>query len=95
MGQYKITLIPGDGIGPEVISVAKDVIEKTGVKITWDIQEVGDIEKIITSIRENKIALKGPITTPIGGGFRSINVKLRKENWKEKKKLRRSKIVWI
>ena len=79
MKQYKITLISGDGIGPEIISVAKDVIEKTGVKIAWDIQEVDDIEKIITSIKKNKIAFKGPITTPIGSGCRSINVKLRKE----------------
>lgn len=84
---YNITLIPGDGIGPEVIQSAKMVIESSGVNIQWDVVEAG--EKMITkykdplpdfvieSIKRNKIALKGPVTTPIGVGFRSINVKLR------------------
>ncbi len=85
----KITLIPGDGIGKEVTFAAKDVIEAAGVKIDWDVQEAGaeQIEKygtplpqpVIDSIRKNKIALKGPIGTPIGTGFRSVNVTLRKE----------------
>ncbi|NLI58906.1 MAG: isocitrate dehydrogenase (NAD(+)) [Clostridium sp.] len=85
----KITLIPGDGIGPEVTSAAKKIIDSTGVKIDWDVQNAGiDVmeecgtplpEHVIDSIRMNKIALKGPITTPIGEGFRSVNVTLRKE----------------
>lgn len=86
---YKVTLIPGDGIGPEVISAAVDVIEATGVHINWERVEAGGqaMEKegtplpayVIESIRKNKIALKGPLTTPIGYGFRSLNVALRKE----------------
>lgn len=86
---YKVTLIPGDGIGPEVIYATKNLIEATGVNISWDIQEAGGklIDKygttlpvnVIDSIRSNGIALKGPITTPIGDGFRSVNVMLRKE----------------
>lgn len=85
----KITLIPGDGIGPEVTSAAKKIIDSTGVKIDWDVQNAGIdvmeecgtplLEHVIDSIRMNKIALKGPITTPIGEGFRSVNVTLRKE----------------
>lgn len=84
---YKITLIPGDGIGPEVTEVTKKVIEATGIDIDWDIKMAGEecIEKYgtpipdetIKSIEENKICLKGPITTPVGTGFRSINVFLR------------------
>lgn len=86
---YNITLIPGDGIGPEVSSATRRVIEAAGVNVKWDIQEAGEavIEKYgsplqkctIESIRKNGIALKGPITTPIGIGFRSVNVALRKE----------------
>ncbi len=86
---YTITLIPGDGIGEEISSAAKRVIEATGVKIEWDIQEAGlnAIEKykdplpqsVIDSIARTKVALKGPLTTPIGTGFRSVNVALRKE----------------
>jgi isocitrate dehydrogenase (NAD+) len=84
---YKITLIPGDGIGPEIVEVAKKCIEATGINIEWDIKMAGEecIEKYgtpipeetIRSIEENKICLKGPITTPVGTGFRSINVFLR------------------
>ncbi|HOK55771.1 MAG TPA: isocitrate/isopropylmalate dehydrogenase family protein [bacterium] len=84
---YKITLIPGDGIGPEITEVAKKCIEATGVEIEWDVKMAGEecIEKFgtpipedtIKSIEENKICLKGPITTPVGTGFRSINVFLR------------------
>ncbi len=86
---YKITLIPGDGIGPEIADVAKACIESTGVKIEWDIQHAGvDIMKtagtplpdsVLESIRKNKVAIKSPITTPVGTGFRSVNVALRKE----------------
>ncbi len=86
---YAITLIPGDGIGQEISSAAIRVIEATGVKIDWDVQEAGlnAIEKykdplpqaVIDSIAKNKVALKGPLTTPIGTGFRSVNVALRKE----------------
>ena len=86
---YKITLIPGDGIGPEVSNAARRCVDATGVKIDWEIAEAGAdvIEKYGTplpqetleSIRKNKIALKGPLTTPIGTGFRSVNVAIRKE----------------
>lgn len=86
---YKITLIPGDGTGPELAEAAKRCIEATGVKIEWDIQHAGvDImektgtplpDSVLESIRKNKIALKSPITTPVGTGFRSVNVALRKE----------------
>lgn len=86
---YEITLIPGDGIGPEVIDSAKQVIEATGLDIKWDIVNAGtDVyekegviipNEVFESIEKNKIVLKGPITTPIGCGFRSINVLLRKK----------------
>ncbi len=86
---YDITLIPGDGIGPEVAYAAKKVVDATGVKIAWDIQEAGadQMEKygtplpehVLDSIRKNRVALKGPITTPVGTGFRSVNVSLRKQ----------------
>lgn len=86
---YNITLIPGDGVGPELTAAAKRVIEATGVDINWDIHDAGiDVmekcgtplpEDVLESIRRNKVALKGPITTPIGKGFRSVNVALRKE----------------
>jgi len=86
---YTITLIPGDGIGPEVSEAARRCVEATGVKIKWEVAEAGSdvIEKYGTplppstldSIRKNKVALKGPITTPIGTGFRSVNVAIRQE----------------
>ncbi len=86
---HTVTLIPGDGVGPEVTAAAKKCIEATGVKIKWEEVEAGAkvIEKqgtplpdeVIESIRKNKVALKGPITTPVGSGFRSVNVALRKE----------------
>ena len=85
----KITLIKGDGIGPEISDSVVKIIEATGVKIDWDNQVAGldAIEtdgvplpdKVINSIKQNKIALKAPITTPIGKGFRSVNVQMRKE----------------
>lgn len=84
---HKITLIPGDGIGPEVTEAAKRCIEATGVKIEWEEviaggtarEKFGDVlpSGVIESIRKNKVALKGPIITPIGEGFRSVNVAIR------------------
>lgn len=84
---YTITLIPGDGVGPEISEAAKRVIESTGIPVKWDIQEAGlNVyekegtplpQRIIDSIKKNKVALKGPITTPVGKGFRSVNVTLR------------------
>lgn len=85
----RITLIPGDGIGPEITESVVKIIEKSGLKIDWDIQTAGaDVvekegsplpQRVIDSIKTNKIALKAPVTTPIGKGFRSVNVALRKE----------------
>lgn len=85
----KITLIKGDGIGPEITDAVVKIIEAAGVKIDWDIQTAGaDViekegvplpERVIESVKKNKIALKSPVTTPIGKGFRSVNVQLRKE----------------
>jgi isocitrate dehydrogenase (NAD+) len=84
---HRITLIPGDGIGPEVVGAAKKVIEAAGVEVDWDIQHAGlEVARIagvplpdsvLESVRQNKVALKGPCGTPIGGGFRSVNVQLR------------------
>jgi isocitrate dehydrogenase (NAD+) len=86
---HEVTLIPGDGTGPEICEVVKKVVASTGVQITWDQVEAGvDIMKtagtplpdnVLASCRRTKVALKGPITTPIGTGFRSVNVALRKE----------------
>jgi isocitrate dehydrogenase (NAD+) len=86
---YQVTLIPGDGIGPEVSEATRRVLEATGVGFEWDVQEagVGALEKsgdvlpptVLDSIRKNNIALKGPLTTPLGTGFRSVNVALRHE----------------
>lgn len=86
---YRVTLIPGDGTGPEITEVVLEVLKATGVKIDWERMPAGaDIvekygtplpEETLESIRKNKIALKGPLTTPIGTGFRSVNVALRKE----------------
>lgn len=83
----KITLIPGDGIGPEVVLAAKRCINATGVEIEWEEVSAGQValdkfgtllpENVLSSIRQNKIALKGPIITPIGTGFRSVNVAIR------------------
>ena len=86
---HRVTLIPGDGIGPELTDATRRVIEATGVEFDWDIQHAGaDVmdehggnplpEHVLDSIRVNGLALKGPITTPVGGGFRSVNVTLRK-----------------
>jgi isocitrate dehydrogenase (NAD+) len=86
---HRVTLIPGDGTGPELTEATRRVLEATGVEFDWDVQHAGtDVmeehggnplpEHVLDSIRENGVALKGPITTPIGGGFRSVNVGLRK-----------------
>ena len=86
---YRVTLIPGDGTGPEIAEATRRVLDGTGVKFDWDVQNAGvDVmdeygtplpDHVLDSIRENKIAIKGPITTPVGTGFRSVNVALRKE----------------
>ena len=85
---HKVTLLPGDGVGPEIAEATRKCVEATGVRIEWDVQECG-IEvieakggvpaSVLESIRANKVALKAPITTPIGKGFRSVNVFLRQE----------------
>jgi len=84
---YQITLIPGDGIGPEVSQATVRVLEATGLGFDWDVQQAGVValeqsgdvlpESVLESIRKNQIALKGPLTTPLGTGFRSVNVALR------------------
>ncbi len=89
MSKYQITLIPGDGVGPEITDAVTRVIQATGLNIEWDIQDAGtDVfetegnplpNRVIDSIKKNKIALKGPVTTPVGTGFRSVNVSLRQE----------------
>src|ERR687893_1118183 len=86
---HRVTLIPGDGTGPELTEATRRVLEATGVEFEWDVQHAGaDVmdqyggnplpDQVLDSIRENGVALKGPITTPVGGGFRSVNVGLRK-----------------
>ena len=89
MAKHTVTLIPGDGIGPEITSAMQRVVEATGVAIDWEIAEAGAHlletcgtplpQSTIDSIKRNKVAIKGPVTTPVGTGFRSINVALRKE----------------
>ena len=86
---HKVTLIPGDGIGPEVTKATVRILEATGVKFEWETFAVGAeayeklgeyIPKELTeSIERTRVALKGPVTTPVGGGFASINVALRKQ----------------
>ena len=86
---HLITLIPGDGIGPEVSAAAVSVVEATGVEVQWDVQEAGAAvaeregtplpARVLESVRRSRTALKGPITTPVGTGFRSVNVALRQE----------------
>src|SRR5688500_10264341 len=86
---HRVTLIPGDGVGPELSEATRRVLEGTGVEFDWDVQDAGaDVmdqygtplpEHVLESIRTNGTAIKGPITTPVGGGFRSVNVALRKE----------------
>ena len=86
--KHKITFIPGDGVGPELSDAAKRCIEATGVDIEWEVFDAGiDVmekygtplpEHVLASIKKNKVAIKGPITTPVGTGIRSVNVELRK-----------------
>ncbi len=85
---YTVTLIPGDGVGPEITEATKAVLESTGVRFIWDIHEAGASvfektgnpmpEAVINSLKKNKVGLKGPITTPVGSGYRSVNVTLRR-----------------
>jgi len=84
---YVVTLIPGDGIGPELADATVHVLEATGLGFEWDLQSAGEAtiasegtplpDRVIDSIRRNGVAIKGPITTPVGSGFRSVNVGLR------------------
>ena len=84
---HRITLIPGDGIGPEVVAATQKVLQTAGVAIEWEVHHAGlEVAKltgtplppsVVESVRRNKIALKGPVTTPVGQGFRSVNVTLR------------------
>ncbi len=86
---HAVTLIPGDGVGTEISEATRRVLEATGVEFAWDIQHAGTgvlaeygtplPEQVLASIRRNKVAIKGPITTPVGTGFRSVNVAMRKE----------------
>src|SRR5689334_24325162 len=86
---YTVTLVPGDGTGPELTEATRRVLEATGVEFDWDVRHAGvDVmeaagtplpDETLASVKENKVALKGPITTPIGTGFRSVNVALRHE----------------
>jgi isocitrate dehydrogenase (NAD+) len=84
---YNITLLPGDGVGPEVTQATRKVLEATGISFNWEAHDVGTSalkkhgtplpQQVLDSIRKNKVALKGPVTTPVGTGFRSVNVALR------------------
>jgi isocitrate dehydrogenase (NAD+) len=86
---HRVTLVPGDGTGPEISEATRRVLEGTGVKFDWDVRHAGtDVvaeygtplpDEVLDSIRANSVAIKGPITTPVGTGFRSVNVALRKE----------------
>jgi len=86
---YGVTLIPGDGVGPELTEATRRVLEATGVRFSWDVHQAGTVaieasgsplpDDVIESIRANGVALKGPVSTPVGGGFRSVNVALRME----------------
>src|SRR6266571_609852 len=87
MSRHRVTLIPGDGVGPEICDASVRVLEATGVGFEWDVQKAGEAaiaefgtplpDVVLDSIRKHKVALKGPITTPVGSGFRSVNVALR------------------
>lgn len=88
MAKHTVTLIPGDGIGPEISKAMCRVVEATGVDIAWDLADAGEHlmdeygtplpDYVFDSIKKNKVAIKGPVTTPVGVGFRSVNVALRK-----------------
>jgi isocitrate dehydrogenase (NAD+) len=87
--RHRAVLLPGDGIGPEVADAARVVVDASGVEIDWDVQEAGAAvmdregtplpDRVLEAVRESRTALKGPITTPVGTGFRSVNVALRQE----------------
>src|ERR1700716_3682552 len=89
MARHAVTLIPGDGVGPEICDATVRVLEATGVEFDWDVHQAGEAsigefgtslpEHVLASIRKNKVALKGPITTPFGSGFRSVNEALRQD----------------
>ncbi len=89
MSTHDVTFIPGDGVGPELSEATRRVLEATGVGFDWNVQEAGaDVmerlgtplpQHVLDSIRSNRVAIKGPITTPVGSGFRSVNVALRME----------------
>jgi isocitrate dehydrogenase (NAD+) len=84
---HRVTLIPGDGIGPELAEATRRVLEATGIEFEWEVVDAGEAmiaahgtplpDSVLESIRRNKVAIKGPITTPVGEGFRSVNVTLR------------------
>jgi isocitrate dehydrogenase (NAD+) len=84
---HRVTLIPGDGIGPELAEATRRVLDASGVAFDWEVEEAGEAmlashgtplpDPVLESIRRNRVALKGPITTPVGEGFRSVNVTLR------------------
>ena len=86
--KHTITLIPGDGIGPEVTAAVVKILETAGLNVEWDSHLAGVLaleahgatlpDELLNSIRGTKVALKGPVTTPVGGGFTSVNVGLRK-----------------
>ena len=85
---HDVVLIPGDGIGPEITQAMRRVVEAAGVQINWNVQEAGAgvmdefgtplPQHVLDAVAETKVAIKGPITTPVGTGFRSVNVALRK-----------------
>jgi isocitrate dehydrogenase (NAD+) len=89
LARHSVTLVPGDGVGPEITDATVRSLEATGVQFDWDVQQAGQNvmaehgtplpEHVLESIRRNRVALKGPITTPVGTGFRSVNVALRQE----------------
>jgi isocitrate dehydrogenase (NAD+) len=86
---HRVTLIPGDGIGPELAEASRRVLDASGIAFEWEVVDAGEgvmaeygtplPEHVLKSVRRNKVALKGPITTPVGSGFRSVNVALRQE----------------
>ena len=85
---HRVTVIPGDGVGPEIVSAMRRCVEATGVAVQWEdaragagcIEEFGTPrpEETLRGIRRNRVAVKGPVTTPVGSGFRSVNVAIRK-----------------
>jgi len=89
MGRYTVTLIPGDGIGPEVAAAAVRVLQATGIDLEWETELAGASAigefgtplppRLLESVRRNRVALKGPTETPVGTGHRSVNVELRKQ----------------